>query len=703
MFFFYFCELKYLYINANILNILLSYLKDTYMFAFITFLKDNVNLIATVLCGIGAIIVTIIIGVKQLNKPKRNAILSIKSLQDSQKTINNNKSRLLETIISREITFKRTSIPKVPLKRGQIQLILGEPACGKSYALIKLFNKSNNIIFFDSKTLIDYLDETKDYKKTFISNLNNSHKKYIIIFDGIDELEVEYGSQSLEYLFQFIIEIQSGSKTDSFIISSRNAFYKKNNNFMIAKKYGIEFSVSVVEKWSKDELLSYGEVIIKNTNCKKNLTLLIKKCLNESKTLSKTISNPLDIQMLIYLLTIKDYEEINEITSKFNLYNSFLSSIFVKYCKNPQPGVSASDNYSQFIQNCFDEYLKNNSTNISFSTSISSFPIFKQNGMLIHYSFLEFAVAKHYYDSIKKPLNIKTDLHVFSQEYKNEIEDFITDSINSLDDNEKEEIVIKLMQIYSCTMSSSGKNELKNINEKFINHKMENMVKTLPFKEFFTLKSKTNFRLGRLYFNDKNNYTTIKRILELIYYNDYNVYDIDNPDLTTNIKNDKNYYLALLRRGCAISASFYGFEEIEIDYVKKMLSIEKQFKDYDLANRSHTMLFYGDVQDNKSVFEFKDEDYSISCYNSVNKRIKRLSINLNNEYPKNDVKENKKYYFRLFDLATIYSFARTRDVETLFSDSDKDIIRNCFVDFEKASTDRRELMKNIKGLLIEIL
>lgn len=662
----------------------------------------NPGAIAGILGALFTFIGTIV-AIIALNNPKKKAIRTITALQKTQKIVNTNQSRILERIIPEEIFFKKDGIPEIHLERGRVQLVLGEPACGKTYSLIKLFNEKKNVIFLDSKSLIDYLDPNTNKKSSFIDLLNKSQDKYTIIFDGIDELEVKYGSQSLDYLFGFIQDIQSGSNTESFIISSRNEFYKKNNKFIISKNYGIELIEFEVKDWDEKDLYSYGELLLKNIESTINLPFLFKKCLDESNPLSKAITTPLDIQMLIYLLSKKDSNEIRNISSKFDLYNSFLISMFEEYCCNPQPGNTANDNYSHFMEKCFEEYLKNNTTSFSFDLGNNNLPIFKKNGMLIHYTFLEFAIAKYYYNAITAPIDTNTNFKIFAQEYKNEIEDFITASINALDDIEKEEILTKIMQIYSCTMSSAGRAKLKKIDKSYINSSIDSKIKDLSFKEFFTIKSKTNFRLGRMYFDDKEYYKRIKELLELMYYNDPNIYNEASSAITDEIKRDRNYYTALLKRGCAISASFYGFEDIEIDYVEKMLSEEDEYKDYDLANRSHTMLFYKDVKDNRTLFEFKDLDYSISCQNSIYKRINRLSEKLDNEYPKPNVKENKKYYFRLFDLATIYTFAKTRPVDSIFSESDKAIIRNCFVDFDKASPKRRELMQDIKSRLVDML
>ena len=65
-----------------------------------------------------------------------------------------------------------------------------------------------------------------------------------------------------------------------------------------------------------------------------------------------------------------------------------------------------------------------------------------------------------------------------------------------------------------------------------------------------------------------------------------------------------------------------------------------------------------------------------------------------------DSAEKKKYLFRLFDLATIYTFIKNRRIP--LTDDDFKIIKDCCVNFTGSSVERTELMNKIKLKIIEL-
>lgn len=219
----------------------------------------------------------------------------------------------------------------------------------------------------------------------------------------------------------------------------------------------------------------------------------------------------------------------------------------------------------------------------------------------------------------------------------------------------------------------------------FIDNKI---VQQLSEREFFTLKYEIIFRLGRI----DNCSTEIVDFLNFVYNNDENVIVKETPD----------YYIAVLKRCCAISCSFLGSEQIELDYVKKMIPYNKFGKNnnyisnYDLANRSHTLFFYGDVI-KTSIFDFKDEATNNPFSLAFSKRIERLQFDLPDDVAMMDKKQKKKYYFRVFDLATIYTFMFNR--QRALSNKELDTVNKAKVHFIGASDERNDFMQEMVDLI----
>ena len=156
---------------------------------------------------------------------------------------------------------------------------------------------------------------------------------------------------------------------------------------------------------------------------------------------------------------------------------------------------------------------------------------------------------------------------VLCQSYSNNYADFITDAIYSIvKDGLSEEFTKKLIFIYSCTLSKTNLQKLnfdfsKYSLDRSLLNKLDKTSEDDNDKKFFILKYEIVFRLGRI----TNNNQLAADFLKFIYYNDENI----------RVKTNISYYLVVLKRCCAISSSFLSNEEIEIDYVKKMLEREK--------------------------------------------------------------------------------------------------------------------------------
>ena len=74
-----------------------------------------------------------------------------------------------------------------------------------------------------------------------------------------------------------------------------------------------------------------------------------------------------------------------------------------------------------------------------------------------------------------------------------------------------------------------------------------------------------------------------------------------------------------------------------------------------MANRSHTLVYYSDVPDS-NLDTFRDRHAENSWSFARAKRMERLAFPLPDSISDMTAKEKKKFYFRAFDIATIYTF-----------------------------------------------
>ena len=204
------------------------------------------------------------------------------------------------------------------------------------------------------------------------------------------------------------------------------------------------------------------------------------------------------------------------------------------------------------------------------------------------------------------------------------------------------------------------------------------------------------FRLGRLGLNDE----IIKQFFSSIFEIDDNV---SKGEIDLNLHALRK---TVLWRECAISASFVGEESIELDYIEKMLKYKRSQYNllYDLINRTHTLLYYGDlVMADDGIINLQDaqDDGNFDCRKACLKRITRLSKLNDCKTAVNDMEPNDKrvYYFRAFDIATLYCFISSRgSLNKLpwLGEKEKDIIKDFRTEFVGISERRKKLLDEIK-------
>lgn len=235
---------------------------------------------------------------------------------------------------------------------------------------------------------------------------------------------------------------------------------------------------------------------------------------------------------------------------------------------------------------------------------------------------------------------------------------------------------------------------------------MQNTLNKLSKEQFITLKFMIANRMGRLKTPD----AIVNEFLSYVYERDDHV--AQKWILLTD--GELNYYRAILKRCCAISASFIGLHEIEMDYIRKITGIpdaSEYNQYYDVANRSHTLLYYGDYTVSKDdELMFRDAPEKSSC-KACRKRLNHLQ----ELFDCSDVKlmNNKQlrwYRFRLFDIATIYCFAKNRRDHHMnpkksmgLTDDDCQLLKRFRVRFDNDDAERAALIEEIRIRTMKIL
>ena len=571
-------------------------------------------------------------------------------------------------------------------------LIIGESGCGKStflhqdyiYHPITLFNRifpyfhAINWLFsfslFLSSTQIMNLDGDKI--KRIRENYSFSRMKHTILYlDGLDELGSQFEIKK-DLIIELINLMKNVNKCE-IKIACRHNFAKRNNYFKDIfedEHFASGYQVYEIDYWDSETLEDIAEKVLTNKKLKETLnnqsneiqqkakkwkraflkTLLKKhtKVFMTAPSFDKCLINsPLLLMLFLYTnLFTKDEIHISKNISKYELYDKFITAISESVNVNTndlneEKRILAEIAFEHFIKSNTPGFNRINFINESKLSRVDMLrklikkSIDKEGSEIsfIHYSFLDFFVA-YYYKLIilDKVLDTENCVKVLSVDYQNEIADFITDAIQLNKPNDK--IADNMCKIYSSLMQIRKPKELT--------------IYT------FLAKKEIAFRLGRLVYSSKEVREKISDFLRNIYYNDEKTFSGDK---------DNDIHLAMLKRWIAIAGSLLNTEigeEIELDYIKKMICNTYDNNVADIANRSQTLVFYGDVT-NVSALDYRDDDKKTECVISVRKRINRL-LNINEKSyfdllnkglnPRDNAL--KYYCFRAFDLASIYCLLR---------------------------------------------
>lgn len=579
-------------------------------------------------------------------------------------------------------------------------LLTGEAGCGKSILLESEYMKNRInilrwravIIFINSFSLNKYLT-IKESQAELLNRIRSIRSSVVYMYvDGLDEI----GDLKYREFSKFIQEVHDAVPKLILKISCRHEFAQKHlmHDDLIM---GWISNTYHLPTWTPEQLKEYGRFLIKKIPShiidSKKKRLAIEQINNRVSDWKNYINSPLLMKQYIYILLYYENEPLN-FSNKYYFYELFIHKLVKQYLIDNKKATSKKQIDSTFkevanaVFKAFCEQRQYIPTNkhlvpILKKAEIESSSSNNPYSLFVHQTYFEFFVGYHYLLCIKES-NIVDLLETIGHSYSNDYADFITAAIKG--ESDKEKIKDVFIQTYLYTLEKGTRQLYFNNHSSsnfHVDKKISSYLASIEGQKFFTIKYEILFRMGRLGID----YDDVKEFLIFVYKHDHNI----------RIKNDTKYFQAVLKRCCAISASLIGEFSIEMDYVRHMFGHDR-IEEYDLANRSHTLIFYGDVNET-DIFHFRDDFAEYKWDNARKKRIQRLSVELNSNIKQLNKDQLKKYRFRLFDLATIYTFLADR--KEMLTKEEYNIVCNCNVNFDSDST-RNDLMNELKNRICNL-
>lgn len=590
-------------------------------------------------------------------------------------------------------------ISKLPLCNSYI--LRGEAGAGKSTYMRKLFCSRHKNLFYiladllTSKAVL-FFNAKELFREGTIKRVSQlvkyaQYRKVYLLCDGLDELgeDEDIIRKTIEDIY-FLHQAQYNGKMNLIVSGRDSCIIKYEHSLKFAQLFSKHYSVV---EWSNADIERLLYHIINSS--KKEWKKSVRKLAEKKDFAQKVAYNPMKCKMLcIIVIAKKDIDVVNIEQNSYMLYLAFFKCLFEHEYQRMQYQFydeSLDNTLKEIARFAFERYISSGYNTNAERIEERMIKLIWNKDNFIHHTYEEFFVAYYYLDSLRTcdKNDIKRAVEVLSRLYNNSYADYISAGFKSEKGQEKETIN-KLVYIYYFTLPKENKRALLSMpgytlhdlmTDKNVERINQLQIKKLDKIHYLNLKYEITFRLGRL------NTDYALPILKYIYFYDclaiYKKFELTSYELT------------ILKRQCAVSASFLCGTEIEIDYVQKMLPNSLTYDaNYDLVNRSHTLIYYGDVL-NTDVHSFKD-DGNANWDHARETRIERLR-----KRPTAYNMDDKIAYFRLFDLATIYTFLYSR--KTTLTEDERLVVKNAVVSgIQNMPKIREELMVAIKQYIIEL-
>lgn len=653
---------------------------------------------------------------KENNRNKRNARKNL--YRAAQVAIKNLTNPLLPYITNREgedvipkikdFFYKKVRITNA-LSKKQLDfskikgafILYGESGCGKTAIIrellirtlrFKKFIPSTGILIFEQSSTPIPVVGTPEYQQLLSQVKSAEFRRVYIYIDGIDE---QVTPLQLKEVRSFVNSLSTYTKKTNLRISTRSIMLEE-----VRAAFG-ELKCYKIERWTEAVLVDF---------IKETIHLIEQKTKRQHKETLEYFTNsinyidleysPLLCKLLLYNMLVDSSYKPGK--NPFDIYKSFIRN--VQACSRLEEVNYSDMEVNDFASIIYNQYYQGNLVCYLDDNKLYS-SILKKTGngkyTFIHQSFYEFFVAL-FFQSCFRNVSRET-ARVFTIDYLNSFADFIS---NSLTNYNTDNVVQVIIELYYYTLKESERKKYSDVFNVKSYSEIESYTIKLSKEKFITLKFMLVNRAGRLDpFNEK-----ARRFVSYIYSND----DCVTPNGITLSDDELCYYRAVLKRCCAISASFLALVEIEVDFIRKMTGIvdEKEYDyHFDLANRSHTLLYYGDYPfSTNSEFNFRDRP-SYYCYKACRKRMHHLKgINEKITLTGMNKKELRLHRFRLFDIATLYCFSRSRldygyEPRKMMgiTDDDCQLLRSFRSSFDGDVPERATLIETLRNKTIDLL
>ncbi len=620
-----------------------------------------------------------------------------------------------------DTTKKKISINN--LRKSYI--ILADAGFGKSTILQRKFIKNRIIkgfsyaVYLNSADLKEYLNDINSICR-ITESLKTLKVRYLTLYlDGIDELDdlikLSDNKDKIKQLVQNFKDCCSYKAHFSLCVACRKKYSERNNipdllfeqNEIYYKKYAIgdwttnEHLFSLAKKiLNNKEIQAYCSADRNNTRHSRYCALKQNILQNNKKIFTtKFVSNPLLLKLYIYIGLYDDVAGLNDLEkNEFKLLEKFIDVLFTVVSNGDRIGEIEYKNFLTKVFNKFKNGTRLMLSHIDEKMRPYLIPIIKGDNdyvTFVHKRFFEFFVVKVYIDALLENELNKQTIDVLCNYYTNDYADLITSALVCQKNEIKQGIVKRLISLYFCTTKDIAKSDVP--------ENIKDIIIRLDSQKFLYLKHEIIFRLGRLDIEDTETVKKIKVFFKDMYYNDCE---------TKQDKAYSDYFACLIKRWFAVSSSFIGGEEIEINYARNMIKNDGDENNYDFANLYYMMIFYNDVY--YSLFSPKDLCNYHEPYDKTktwNKCLNRLKpfyddqgdvrddiLTCATDNDDNYRAELKRYYFRVFDLATLYTFKRRGKI--VLDDQCANIIKNAKIEFNNMSKERKDFLLEIKSLLL---